>query len=550
MIKKSAHKLIKLLSTFSLSFVVGCSEPTEVDLIIHNAKIYSVDEGMQTFDAMAINKGIIVELGAENQILNKYNYHNKIDAEKAFIFPGFIDAHSHLLGFGLSSMQLNLVGTTSYRHVLQEIKNYQANRNSDWIVGRGWDQNDWEVKEYPVKDSLDQMFPDTKIALKRVDGHAMLVSSSVLELANIDGSTKIDGGEIKLDQYGNPTGILIDEAMTLVEEILPKPDRATKIKALKLAQQICFEYGLTTVTDAGLEVEDVNLINSLQNQGDLAIRINAMYSANPLFLSNGFPKRIQTDLLTARSIKIYCDGALGSRGARLLSPYADDTTSIGLFITPPDSINKWAEACKTYGFQMAVHCIGTGGNRATLNEMGQMLKGTNDLRWRIEHAQVVHPEDRNLFGTHNILPSMQPTHATSDMYWAEARLGKSRIPWAYSLKSLLKQNGMIALGTDFPVESANPLMTFYAAITRKDKNGYPAEGFMIEEALTREEALRGMTIWPALSSFDDSTRGSLEPGKFADLVILNKDLLTCDNSEILEVEIQKTIINGKLVYEK
>ncbi|GAB5540089.1 MAG: hypothetical protein Salg2KO_21920 [Salibacteraceae bacterium] len=260
--------------------------------------------------------------------------------------------------------------------------------------------------------------------------------------------------------------------------------------------------------------------------------------------------KIETDRLKATSIKVYADGALGSRGARLLKPYSDDSLNRGYVITSKDSIKKWAVACKQASFQLCVHCIGTEANRATLDAMGEVLGGTNDRRWRIEHAQVVHPDDREKFGRYNILPSMQPTHATSDMYWVESRLGRNRMQWAYSLQSLKNQNGLIPLGTDFPVESIDPLNTFYAATVRKDPNQYPENGFIMEEGLTREEALKGMTIWAAIASFDDHLKGSIEAGKYADFVILDRDLLTCEEDNILSTKVLETWIHGERVYKK
>jgi predicted amidohydrolase YtcJ len=543
---------------FSKLFLAGiiallihsCSEPLEADLIIHNALIYSVNDQMETHEAMAIKDGRIIELGAEHQILNKYNSEVLRDAEKAIIYPGFIDAHNHFLGYGLTRAQLDLIGTNSFEEVLIRIGAYLDKNDVSWVLGRGWDQNDWEVSDFPNNDILEDRFPELNIAIKRVDGHAILVSKSVLNAARIDRNTQINGGQIVLGQDGEPTGILIDEAMTLLEDIIPEPDIEHKTNAMKVAEKECFAVGLTSVTDAGLEVDEINLINKLQQEGSLTIRINAMYSAKSEFLNDYSALGIKTESLTAKTIKVYCDGALGSRGARLIDEYSDDSSSYGFFITPPDSIAKWAKMCNEAGFQLAVHCIGTAGNQVTLNEMAKVLGGTNDKRWRIEHAQVVHPEDRAKFGEFNILPSMQPTHATSDMYWAEKRLGSNRITWAYSLKSLMDQNGMVPLGTDFPVEGISPLNTFYSAVFRSDIEGYPEGGFNMDEALTREQALKGMTIWAAISSFNDEIKGSLELGKLADFVILDKDILNCEKEAILGAEIIATYISGQSVYEK
>ena len=541
---------ISILSCLTILLIGSCSESLDADLIVHNALIYSVNDQMETYEAMAIKDGRIIELGPEHQILNKYKSNEIRDVQKAVIYPGFIDAHSHFLGYGLTSSQLDLIGTTSFEDVLNRIDSYHSKNESTWIQGRGWDQNDWETSNFPDNDLLEDRFPNLNIALKRIDGHAILVSKSVLKAAGINKSTTINGGLILLGEDGEPTGVLLDKAISLLDAIIPAPGIEQKTAALLSAEKDCFAVGLTSVCDAGLEVDEVDLIQRLQQDGKLVMRVNAMYSAKPEILSNYTNLGIKTESLTAKTIKVYCDGALGSRGARLIDVYTDDTNSNGFFITPADSISNWAKMCNEAGFQLAVHCIGTDGNKVTLDEMGKVLGGTNDKRWRIEHAQVVHPDDRSKFGEYNILPSMQPTHATSDMYWAEKRLGSNRVSWAYSLKSLMSQNGMIPLGTDFPVEEISPLNTFYSAVFRSDLEGFPAGGFNMDEGLTREEALKGMTIWAAMSSFDEEIKGSLEVGKLADFVILDKDILSCEKQDILNTNIIATYLSGKTVYEK
>ncbi|MEQ9187971.1 MAG: amidohydrolase [Cryomorphaceae bacterium] len=539
----------RFLFYFSLCcLLLGCSEQEHVDLIIHNATIYTVDDAFSKAEAVAIKDGKIVEVGAEHQIMNAYVAKEVVDARQGFLYPGLIDAHAHILGYAIERQRLDLTGTKSFDEVLDRISDYIAKVNSKWVQGRGWDQNDWEAKEFPTNDTLSTLFPDHYVALKRVDGHAYFVSDNVLQLAGIDGTTTVEGGKIILSN-GKPTGVLIDGAMQLVKDITPKPDKEFKSTALLNAQQKCFEAGLTSVCDAGLDVEDVALIDSLHQHG-LKIRVYAMYSAAPELMDNMAQYSIQTNRLTAKSIKVYADGALGSRGAKLLQPYVDDTLNSGLMITPSDSIRQWAEACFKAGFQLNVHCIGDGANRATLDVMGDVLKGTNDRRWRIEHAQVVHPDDRAKFGQFTILPSMQPTHATSDMYWAEKRLGADRISHAYALRSLMLQNGMIPLGTDFPVENISPIATFFAATVRRDGEGFPPGGFNSEEKLSREEALRGMTIWAAVANFEEASRGSIEVGKFADVVLMDRDLMKCDENEILGTKILRTWLNGELVHEQ
>ena len=532
----------------ALFLLNACSKSKSADLIIHNATIYMVDDAFGTAEAMAIKDGRIIAIGAEHQILNSYHSEETFDAALQFIYPGFIDAHSHFLGYGNEKQQLDLVGTASFEEVVSRISEYILHHEGEWIRGRGWDQNDWNVKEFPTNDTLNKLFPDYFIVLKRVDGHAVLVSDNVLKLAGVDSQSRINGGEVRI-KNGKPTGILLDEAEELIKPIIPNYTEEFKLNSLKIAQEDCFAMGLTTVCDGGLSKEEIDLIQESQKTF-LKMRVYAMYSANNDLITQLHTVGHKTERLTAKSIKLYADGALGSRGAALLEPYSDDTQNIGLIIASKDSILKWAQACYESNFQLNVHCIGDRANRITLDAMGSVLKTSNDRRWRIEHAQVVELEDQRKFGTYNIIPSMQPTHATSDMYWAEDRLGPERIHNAYALKSLMNQNGLIALGTDFPVEDISPIKTFYAATVRKDLSGFPENGFNIEESLSRQEALRGITIWPAVANFEDSVKGSLEVGKYADLVMLDQDLIRCSNNAIIQSNIIKTWVNGELVYTK
>jgi predicted amidohydrolase YtcJ len=408
----------------------------------------------------------------------------------------------------------------------------------------------WEVKEFPDKHLLDSLFPDRPVFLIRVDGHAAWVNSKALEIAGITKNTVVNGGKVLLTN-GLPNGILIDEAMELVRKHIPKPDRETKINALIRAQTDCFAFGITSVADAGISVEEVKLIDSLQKNGALQMRIYAMLDP----ASEGFGDFVRngiyiTDRLTVRAIKLYADGALGSRGACLLEEYTDDPGNNGMMVTSPDSILKYAEIAKKYGWQLCIHAIGDSANRVVLQIYSEVLGGPNDFRWRIEHAQVIHPDDMRKFGEFNIIPSVQPTHATSDMYWAEARLGSERIKNAYAYKSLLRQNGWLCSGTDFPVEQINPFLTFYAAVSRKDTQGFPENGFQADNALSRKETLLSMTFWAAKAGFEDEKKGSIEPGKYADFVILDLDLMKLDPHWLPEVEVFATYIDGKCVYHK
>ncbi|RYY86664.1 MAG: amidohydrolase, partial [Chitinophagaceae bacterium] len=417
-----------------------------------------------------------------------------------------------------------------------------------WILGRGWDQNDWTNKEYPDRASLDAVFPDNAVLLTRIDGHAAIANSRALAAAGIDGPRSLTGGSVEI-RDGRPTGILIDNAVDLVGEKVPGPTAAQARTALLAAQRNCFAMGLTTVDDCGLDYEAVEFIDSLQKRGELRMRLYAMLSDAPrnfAWAFRGGPYK--TDRLNVRSIKVYADGALGSRGAALLHPYSDKPGWSGFLLSKPEHFDSVASVLYEKNWQMCTHAIGDSGNRTVLNIYGKYLQGKNDRRWRIEHAQVVAPEDFPLFGRFSVIPSVQPTHATSDMYWAADRLGKERVKGAYAYQALLRQNGWIPLGTDFPVEDISPFKTFYAAVARMDAAGYPAGGFQAGDALTREQALRGMTIWAARSNFEEAEKGSLEPGKWADFIILDRDLLKVDTKDILAARVLATYVGGSAVF--
>lgn len=526
----------------------SCSEAIVVDTIVHNASIYTIDDVFSRKEAMAIKDGLIVEIGAENQILNKYTSAQKIDAGQRFIFPGLIDAHCHFVGYGIEKNRVNLVGAKSFEEVIDRISAYIDSTDTPWVLGRGWDQNDWANNDFPTNDTLNKLFPNHYIAVKRIDGHAYLATQNVLDLAGITSNTIINGGEIILSK-NKPTGVVLDNAMQLITDVVPEPNHAFLSKAIMTAQVDCFKLGLTTVSDAGLPADYIDLIDSLQNENLLKMRVYAMLSADDKLLHDLSRFKIQKPRLDVHAVKVYADGALGSRGAYLLEPYNDQHDHKGSLITGKDSLQKWAKACFDANFQMNVHCIGDGANQLVLDVMGNQLTGTNDRRWRIEHAQVVSDYDLNKFSEFTIIPSVQPTHATSDMPWAEKRLGENRIENAYAYRNLLQQNGIIALGTDFPVEDISPFKTLYAAVERKDIEGQPENGFLPEQKLTREEALQGMTIWAAIANFEDQNRGSLEAGKFADFVLIDTDLMTCSAPEILTAKVIQTWVNGELVYE-
>jgi predicted amidohydrolase YtcJ len=525
-----------------------CSGKTPVDLIIHNGTIYMVDDAFSTARAMAIRDGIIWAVGNEEEVLGEYTSAEIIDLEDNFVYPGFIDAHCHFVSYGLSLRQTDLTGTGSFEEVITRLKQHQAKFPSEWILGRGWDQNDWENKKFPTKEKLDKTFPGKPILLTRIDGHGALASAEALRRANVTVETKIEGGAL-ITQNGALTGMLIDKAIGLVRKVVPEAGRQEYVRAVMEGQKRCFEVGLTSVQDAGLGYRNIDLIDSLQGTGDLKIRIYAMLSPGKENYEHYLFKGIyKTDRLDVRSVKLFADGALGSRGALLFEPYADDPGNTGLALSSDEYLRKQCALAYEHGYQVNTHCIGDSANRWILDMYGDFLQGKNDRRWRIEHAQIVHPEDFSKFGKYAVIPSVQSTHATSDMYWAEDRVGPERIMGAYAYRKLLEENGWLPNGSDFPVEDINPLYGYYALITRKDRNGWPEEGFHRDQAFSREEALRAMTIWAARSAFEEDEKGSLEPGKMADVIVAEGDLLSMPENDLPVLRIRRTYVGGELVY--
>lgn len=544
-------KFQPFVSLFLLFFILsGCSMKEKADLILLNGVVYTVDDASAVTEAFAIRDGLFLATGTTEEITGQYTADLVIDAGGKAVYPGFIDGHCHFYGYALGRNQsVDLRGTASYEDVLQVLRNYHETHPYIWILGRGWDQNDWIVKEFPDNVLLDKLFPENPVVLTRVDGHAVLANSEALRRAGITAGTKVDGGEV-LVKDGKPTGILIDKAAGLLKAVIPEPEALLKADALTEAQHACFAAGLTSVVDAGLDYETVMLIDSLQTAGVLKMRMNAMLSPTEQNLSEIVDKGpYQKERLTVNSIKLYADGALGSRGAWLLEPYSDDPGNLGLLMSSKDYFRGILERAYEKNFQVNTHCIGDAANRLMLGLYAEVLKEPNDRRWRIEHAQVVHPDDIALFGQYNIIPSIQSTHCTSDMYWAMDRLGPERIRSAYAYRQLLEENGWLVNGTDFPVEEIHPLYTFHAAIARQDRNGFPEDGFQMENAISREEALRSMTIWAAKGSFEEDIKGSIEPGKFADFVILDRDIMKIPPAEIPGVRVLKTYLDGELVFE-
>ncbi len=537
------------LSLLTAALLAGCAyKNKEADLVVRNARIISLDDQGTTYTAMAIKDGRILELGAEHQILNRYWAKEVYDAGTKVIYPGFIDGHCHFLGYGLNKQKVNLAGATSWAEVLGRLAAHaKAHPGNGWLLGRGWDQNLWPGKATPTNDSLNLLFPDRPVLLQRIDGHAAVANQKALDQVGFTPTSTLAGGLLE-KKNGKLTGLLLDNAVAVFHQIFDDADEATKRKALLDAQRDCIAAGLTMVCDAGLDAGTIDLIKTMQAEGTLKIRVYAMLADDSLNFQRYATGPLLTERLIVRAVKCYADGALGSRGALLLQPYSDDAAAgHGLQLASREHFFHVAQWCKQHGFQMATHCIGDSANRLLLGVYGEVLGGTNDLRWRIEHAQVVAPADFNLFGKYNVIPSMQPTHATSDMLWAIDRLGPVRLADAYALKRLMQQNGMIALGTDFPVEGISPINTLYAAVVRKNNQGLPPGGFQPADALARAEALRGITTWNAMATFTEKDLGSLEPGKFADFVVLDRDPATTADDELPQIRVVATFISGESV---
>ncbi len=539
------------MRTFQLFFIfimmlisaASAQEKPQADLLVTGGRIYSVDEKNSVYEAMAIREGKILALGTSKDILQTWS--GKImDVRGKIIFPGFIDAHSHFYGYALGFQQADLTGTRSFDEVLAKMQLWSAKYPGEWLVGRGWDHNTWLVKEFPDRKRLDEMFPDRPVVLIRIDGHVVLANGEALKRAGIAKETAFSSAEAE-EKNGHLTGILSENAADFMRNAIPPPDRKSLVALLREAEGNCFAAGLTTVNDAGTDKKIILLLDSLQKSGDLSIRLSVMLNPTEenvtFFMKNGV---YRTEKMTAGAVKMYADGSLGSRTALLKQPYSDDPSKSGILANPEDRIRKYCELCLKYGFQMNIHAIGDSAVAMVLHIYGDYLKGKNDLRWRIEHSQVVDPADIALFGKYSVIPSIQATHATSDMYWAGSRLGQSRVAWAYAYGALLQQNGWLPNGTDFPIEKINPLNTFYAAVARKDLKGFPEGGFQKENSLTREQALRSITIWAAKGSFDEGRKGSLEAGKFADFVILNQDLLRIPEELIPQTKVLETFVGG------
>jgi predicted amidohydrolase YtcJ len=537
---------------FAIALVVLFSSciNQRVDLVVHHAQIYTVNESFAVAEAMAVQDGKIVAVGTNDEILKTYQADSVVDAKGATVYPGFVDAHAHFLGYGQSLYAVDLMFANSWEEVLQRVQAFVATHpGNGWIRGRGWDQNRFPGKAFPTNAELNALFPDRPVLLERVDGHASIANEKALSIAGVQAGQKMEGGDFVVAN-GKLTGLLIDNAVGVVERNVPAATKEDYKNWLTAAQQNCFATGLTTITDCGLSPNDIDMIDALQKSNDLKMRLYVMLSDKPssytssYFTNGGYT----TDRLMVKGVKVYGDGALGSRGAALIAHYSDQPGWGGFLLSSQAHFDSVAAKLINTDFQMCTHAIGDSANRVVLKVYEKYLKGKNDKRWRIEHAQILNPADFDYFGKYSIIPSVQPTHATSDMYWAGDRLGAERLKGGYAFQQLLNQNGWLPLGTDFPVEEINPFKTFLAAVARQDAKGFPAGGFQMENALTREQTIRGMTIWAAKANRMEKQVGSIEVGKKADFILLDKDLMKVPTDSILQIKVLKTYSNGERVH--
>ncbi len=555
----------KILQIFSFLFFAIASisvSNAQVSVEIHTAKkIYVADSQMSTVEAMAIQGGMILQTGNLQDIQKNY-YQAKVIHHKGILYPGFIDAHCHFLAYCRGTKELNVFGVQSPTKIAKMAKKFSKKTKRFWIVGRGWDQNLWNNTEFPTKELLDNQLSKRPICLSRVDGHAVWVNTKAIEVLKLNPDTTISGGEIVRDKTGKPTGIFIDNAADWILSQIPKLDEETLTTAVKKGLNQVYANGLTTVDEAGLELSDIQLIDKLQKKGTFDLRVYAMLSYNAenvqyIMSQNPF---FDHPTLNVRSMKFYLDGALGSRGALLKHDYCDRNGHRGLQLLKMSDFELWSSVLLQRNYQVCVHAIGDSANSLVLKSFKKLIPNNLNLRWRIEHAQIVSPKEMKIFTEKNIIPSVQPTHATSDAPWALNRLCFDTVPQkffpknspihgAYAYKNLLSASKILALGTDFPVESISTLATFYAATQRKDISGSLKEAFIPKQAISRKEALLGMTLWAAFSNFEDHIKGSLEKGKFADFIEIDTDLLEAEPAAIQKSKVKKTYIQGKLVWE-
>jgi predicted amidohydrolase YtcJ len=538
--------------------VAGAQSPSPADLIVTDGRIYTVDAAHPMAEALAVRGSRLVFVGSASEAQVFRGPSTRIvDVHGSTIIPGMVDAHAHLLDAGLTLRQVDLSGAPTFEDVVARVaERARGTPPGTWIRGWGWDQNRWPGQRFPTHDALSAAVPGHPVLLDRVDGHAMLANARAMQLAGITRETRDPaGGRVLRDAAGNPTGVFVDNAEALIARAVPAPTDAELEGAILAGVAELNRWGLTGVHDPGERRPAITVFERLARDGRLTLRDYLMISDDSATEAEYFAKGPQSAMydghLWIRAVKLYADGALGSRGAALLSPYSDDPGNTGLLVSTPEHLRDVSIRALKAGFQVATHAIGDRGNRVALDAYEAALRAvpTADHRFRIEHAQILNWLDIPRFAQLGVIPSMQAVHATSDMYWAADRLGPSRILGAYAWRSLLNTGVIIPNGSDMPVERVNPLYSFHAAVTRQDERDWPAGGWHPEQCMTRDEALRSMTLWPAYAGFQEHDLGTLTAGKYADFVVLDRDIMTVPASEILRTRVLATYVGGTAVFQ-
>ena len=547
---RNVNQHFKLLIAFSSLWTI----PAIADTALHNVVGYTpTNDGIVKFSVLVFNDtGRVVSAGGE-RLLDAIPAHSRIDGGGSFVLPGLTDAHAHLYNQGLLAISLDLTGVPSLDAAVQRIDEYASERRAGWVLGRGWNQVLWPTREFPTAADIDAVVTERPVWLRRIDGHAGWANSTALQIAGVDDKTPDPvGGKIIRDTNGHATGVLVDRAMALVQKHVPAADRTDIRQAYLLAIESLLELGLTGVHDAGINKTEAEVYLSMADNDELDMRIYAMLSgAGANLAAFDVPiRQYGDDKLDIAAVKLYADGALGSRGAAMLEPYDDDDENRGLPFWTQEQLDGFVQIANAKGFQVGIHAIGDLGNRMALDAFERAQDGRpSPLRNRIEHAQIITLDDIPRFAELGVIASMQPTHATSDMNMAEDRIGTQRIKGGYAWRRLLDSGAMIASGSDFPVELPNPFHGLHAAVTRQDRSDLPEDGWYRNQAMTRAEALYSFTLAAAYAAHQEERLGSLEPGKWADFILLDRDFFTIPVSDIDDIQVRQTWVGGKLVYD-
>jgi predicted amidohydrolase YtcJ len=554
-------KLLACIGNGIVLVLMGCSGPGPADLIIDHGKVVTVDPAFSIQEAVAVKDGKIIDVGSGKKMARYRGSSTRyIDAKGLLVLPGLVDAHAHLVSLGNQLVHLDINACKSFAEIVEKVAGQVKEKEpGEWIVGGRWDQTEWASSAFPEHDLLSRVSPENPVYLTRVDGNSAFVNRKALELAGIDASTPDPpGGKIIRKENGEPTGVLINQAMNLVKDLFRDDDESLLQSKLQKAVQSCLAVGLTGVHEAGVGPEEIAVFKKMVDEGLLGLRVNAMlgeqekptFQVDDLeaFFREHYLDSYGGDMLQVKTIKLYFDGALGSRGAAFFEPYEDDPDNIGLLRIPPEYITEVTTAALKAGMSVGTHCIGIRGNRLCLEAYERALQEvpTDDHRLRIEHAQVVRPEDIRKFAELQVIPAMQPIHCTSDKDMVPARIGMDRAAFAYAWKTFLEMGLTIPCGSDFPVESNDPLLGIYAAVSRKLPG--EARGWHTEQRMTIEEAIKGYTMWAAHAAFMEDKTGTIEIGKYADFTILDRDILDIDPEEILDTKVMYTIVGGKIMH--